>query len=147
MPKFQPPKAFPHVSLPKEVRRFKVGQAQEVITSYFRVAMTDRLIWLFISLWFLPIVMATSFTILNLSSLPMEVPLFYSRPWGESQLATKAYLFVPLAGTFLLGITDLGISLNLHPKNRILSYFLAGAASVVALLAAITIINIVNLMR
>ena len=35
--------------------------------------------------------------------LPPQIPLFYSRPWGEEQLATPSYLVIPLALIVLCG--------------------------------------------
>ncbi len=47
----------------------------------------------------------------------------------------------------VLGIFNLSLATSYHSKDKVLSYFLAGSASLVSLLSAITIINIVNLMK
>jgi hypothetical protein len=39
---------------------------------------------------------------LNWSSLPPELPWFYSLPWGESQLIKRGYLAIILLSEFLV---------------------------------------------
>lgn len=47
------------------------------------------------------ILMITTF-ILKLKTLPPQIPLFYSRPWGENQLADTWIIFlIPLILNFL----------------------------------------------
>ncbi len=128
-------------------RHFQEIKAREKITKWSQSAASDGLFRLFLSLWLIPLVLAFAFAAFNFKALPDQIPLFYSRSWGESQLAAKNYIFVPLAGTFLLGIFNFGLAVNFHAKDRVGSYLLTGTATLVSLLAAITTVNIINLIK
>jgi hypothetical protein len=36
--------------------------------------------------------------------MPPQIPLFYSMPWGEEQLAAPIWLFLPLAISIIIGL-------------------------------------------
>lgn len=112
-----------------------------------RSAYNDRLFWLFLSGWFLPLLICAVYILINFGALPKEVPLFYSRVWGEAQLAKGNYIFLPVGGAFLLGIFDFGLAISWHPKDRVFSYLLCGAAALVAILVLVTTVSITNLVR
>jgi len=80
------------------------------------------------------------------SSLPEQVPLFYSRPWGQEQLAAKDYLFlVPLA-SFLVFILNYYLSLVLLKKGeKFLTILSSGLALLFSVLGAITLWKIIFL--
>jgi hypothetical protein len=82
---------------------------------------------------------------LNWSRLPPVVPLYYSLPWGEEQLAPKMALvvFVCAFSIFYLGNT-LG-AYFLLPRSKFLSHLLLSGATLVTLLTGITILEIVLL--
>ncbi len=44
---------------------------------------------------------------LSFKNLPPDVPLFYSLPWGENQLANKVFLFAVPIISFLIFIFNL----------------------------------------
>lgn len=77
-------------------------------------------------------------------NLPPQVPLFYSKPWGEEQLGAPHLLALPL----LLGILFLGINGFLSyivPENSFLKKILILGGMMSCLLASITLIRIVLL--
>lgn len=76
--------------------------------------------------------------------LPPEVPLFYSRPWGQEQLANPIFLWLPPA---LAGLTILvnSILVSFFGENQFLKKALATSAVVVTLLAVITVVRIIFL--
>lgn len=110
-------------------------------------AFSDRFFWLFFVLWLLPLLVSLGYILFNFSQLPLQIPLFYSRVWGETQLAKTIYLYLPSLGVFLLGLFDLNLAVNLHAKDRVFAYLAAGASSLLAVLCLITTFNIINLMR
>lgn len=110
-------------------------------------AKTDKYFRTFFYIWIIPLLLIIIFTVLNYTGLPKEIPLFYSRTWGDNQIAQKGFIFLPIGGTLLLGIFNLGLGANYLQKNIVISYFLAGCASLVSILSAITIFNIINLMK
>lgn len=76
--------------------------------------------------------------------LPPQVPLFYSKPWGEQQLASPFFLALPiLICLFFLVISSiLNQLLNDYPfVKKILTY----GATCASILASITIIRIIFL--
>ena len=131
---------------PTGIRQFSRSQARDKIADWLHSALTDNLMFVFFLLWLLPLLVVIIFATINFSSLPDQIPLFYSRKWGEAKLAPKSYIFVPALGTLFLGIFNFCLSINFHSKERVLSYLLSGTAGIVALLVAITSIKIVLLM-
>lgn len=77
-------------------------------------------------------------------SLPPQVPLFYSRPWGESQLAQPLFLGLPL----LLGILFLVINAILAKtwEDSFLKHSLVLGGVLASLFASITIVRIILLL-
>lgn len=75
--------------------------------------------------------------------IPAQVPLFYSKPWGQEQLAAPGLLFLPV---FLSAVFFIG---NLILAGRLTSQFVGNALLVggttVVVLASVTLIRIVFL--
>lgn len=118
-----------------------------IFTGWSQSAFSDRFFWLFFVLWLLPLLVSLGYTLLNFAQLPLQIPLFYSRVWGEAQLAKAIYIYLPALGVFLLGLFDLSLAVNLHAKDRVFAYLAAGTSSLLAVLCFITTFNIINLMR
>lgn len=76
--------------------------------------------------------------------LPPEVPLFYSKPWGQEQLGQPIFLWLPLilAGLTLLANSALASFLG---ENQFLKKTLVIGAIVASFLASITVIRIIFL--
>ncbi|MBI2036494.1 hypothetical protein HYT17_02600 [Candidatus Microgenomates bacterium] len=83
--------------------------------------------------------------LLKVWSLPPLVPLFYSRPWGISQLGTPLSLLLVLLFGFLVVTINLSISLKLWRNMLILTRILFWVSVVVALLATTTVIQVILL--
>src|SRR5574340_368674 len=116
-------------------------------SSWTESAFSDRFFWLFASSWILPVIISYIYILLYFFNLPSEIPLFYSRLWGEAQLAKQIYIILPTAGATLLGIFDLGLAINFHSRDRVFAYLLSAASSLVAILVLVTTLNIINLVR
>lgn len=75
--------------------------------------------------------------------MPAQVPLFYSKPWGQEQLAAPGLLFLPI---FLSAVFFIG---NLVLAKRLTSQFVSNALLVggttVVVLTCVTLIRIVFL--
>lgn len=65
------------------------------------------------------ILIITSFLILY-QKLPLRLPLFYSLPWGETQLAAKEQFLILPATLFLLGCLNTLLASQLHPSQLLL---------------------------
>jgi hypothetical protein len=129
------------------LRQFQDFKAKERFTSWSQSAISDQLFLFFFLTWIFPLLFIFIYLVANLSQLPDLVPLFYSRVWGETQLAARYYLFLPAVGTLLLGIFNFGLAVNYHREDRVSSYLLSGTATLISFLTAITIFNIINLIK
>lgn len=75
-------------------------------------------------------------------SLPPEVPLWYSRPWGQEQLASPYWLWlVPILILSVTGITTLG-SRYIRHDILLLNLWTTGGI-VVQLILALALVRIV----
>lgn len=83
--------------------------------------------------------------ILKRPGLPPQVPLFYSRPWGEEQLASKDHLFlIPITILGIL-IANLLLAGLLWKKSQFITKILIGLALICSFLIALTLIKIIFL--
>ncbi|MBM3205820.1 hypothetical protein FJZ41_03175 [Candidatus Shapirobacteria bacterium] len=79
------------------------------------------------------------------SFLPAQVPLFYSRPWGEAQLVKPASLFLlPGLGLFVF-LANLIFLRFIPPKEKLLKQILMMVFLVFNFLSLITLIQIIRL--
>lgn len=125
-------------------KRFKFNSPEKFV-SWSKSATSDRYFVIFATVWFLALFISLIVVLLSFQALPTQIPLFYSRVWGEQQLAAKSFIFLPLAGTLLLGLFNFATGINFHFQNKVMSYLLIGTASLISILSAITVINIIRL--
>lgn len=128
-------------------KTFRSFQPPEKVEKWTRSAFSDRLMVAAIIGWSVPLLLIAAFTALNYTELPWTIPLYYSRNWGDMQLAKTQFIFMPLAGAFILGLINLGAAVALHKKERVSAYILAGIALLISILASYTVYNIVALLR
>lgn len=122
-------------------------QARERINSWTQEFVSDRFFLTLLIIWLLLITVPVVAVAASFPNLPNEIPLFYSRLWGKTQLAQKTFLFLPTGGVALLGIGNFGFAISFHPKDRVFSYLLAGGTALLAVLSATTTLNIIWLVR
>lgn len=76
--------------------------------------------------------------------LPPQVPLFYSRPWGEEILAPPFFLFIlPLTSLLILAI-NLFTAFSLG-QNRLLATILVITSALFSFLAFFNLLKIITL--
>lgn len=78
-----------------------------------------------------------------LKFLPPRLPLFYSLPWGENQLATHQQFIVIPASISAVALLNLIISWQLHPSQSFFKKVLLIASLIVGLIMIITFIKII----
>lgn len=105
----------------------------------------DKLAIGLIALWFLPLIICLVYAFLNYKFLSREIPLLYSRIWGENQLAPKNYIFLPIWGSFILGLFNIFLSYVFRETDKIYKYLLLASGAIVSILASITVIEIIEL--
>lgn len=131
---------------PRFFKQLRDLKTEEAIARLSGKVFHDKIFWVFFGIWIVPIVGTLIYSLLNFNSLPYEIPLFYSRAWGEAQLAESKYVFLPIFGVIILGILNFVFAAVFHPKDKVFSYLLMGVSSLISILAAITTFNIINLM-
>lgn len=82
---------------------------------------------------------------LKSADLPNEVPLFYSRPWGEPQLVSPLWLLVLPLTALLTAFVNFFWSFYLIEKENFLSKILVVVAAIFAFLSFYTLTRIVFL--
>lgn len=91
------------------------------------------------------IIIQIAFLFWKFNSLPPQVPLYYSLPWGESQLAQASLLFIfPTISLILLLINHL-FAISLTKTSLLLSRILLIISLIFSFLALIAILHIVYL--
>lgn len=83
--------------------------------------------------------------VFNLSKLPPEIPLYYSKPWGEEQLAHPISLFILPAGTITWFIITLFLISSQTYLYRIFSQLLLLFSAIVSIWATYATIMIIML--
>lgn len=78
-----------------------------------------------------------------LQFLPTRLPLFYSLPWGEKQLATHQQFFILPASIGFITLLNLIISWQLHPSQLFFKKVLMITSLTVSLILIITFIKII----
>lgn len=75
--------------------------------------------------------------------LPVNLPLFYSLPWGDSQLATREqYLLIP-ATLALINLINIVISHQLHPSQSFFKKILLLNPLIIGLILIISFVKVV----
>jgi hypothetical protein len=79
------------------------------------------------------------------NKIPPQVPLFYSRPWGEDQLADKMWLWIPAGIAGLVALFETVIIRRFKPEP-VLGVLILGTGlltQIILILATVRIIFLV----
>lgn len=101
-----------------------------------------RILWLNLS----PVILAVILSILIAFfpiSLPAKLPLFYSLPWGESQIVNSQQFFIIPATIILISLINLALSWQLHPTQTFFKKILLISSLICTLILTIALIKIV----
>lgn len=98
--------------------------------------------WINISPVILSIILGVAI-LFGMRSLPPRLPLFYSLPWGDEQLAThQEFLLIP-AGIIAVTLLNCVISAQLHPSQSFFKRILLFSPLVVSFLLTVTFVKII----
>lgn len=78
-------------------------------------------------------------------NLSQQVPLYYSLPWGESQLVSASTLFIIPTLSIVLFIVNHLFAIGFSQKNILLSKLLIFTSLIVSLFFLITLLKIIYL--
>ena len=81
--------------------------------------------------------------ILNLRSLPPQLPLYFSLPWGERQLGSLPEFAILPALIVLISLVNLLISWHLHSSQLVLRRILFAASLVLSFSILLTALKII----
>ncbi|HUS52142.1 MAG TPA: hypothetical protein VMX77_01600 [Candidatus Bathyarchaeia archaeon] len=76
---------------------------------------------------------------------PPQVPLFFSRPWGESQLGPPAMLFLFPFLSLVLLITNFILIIRLIEEEKLLAQILASTGMIFIFLCLVALYQIIRL--
>lgn len=79
------------------------------------------------------------------SKLPPQIPLFYSRPWGEEQLAEKVQIIFLPTFAFFIFLSALLSSLRIFSKEPLLARILIGSSAILIFLFTVALFQIISL--
>lgn len=95
---------------------------------------------------FLPLMLSLLMVVIILALyrfLPPKLPLFYSLPWGEKQLAGKEQLLIIPSSIALVSLGNLIFSWHLHSSQDIFKKILYFSSLLITLLMTITFLKII----
>jgi hypothetical protein len=75
--------------------------------------------------------------------LPPQIPLFYSQPWGENQLADKTWLWLLPSVSLVFTLINLRLSSHSLNDENFLSQSLMWSSLLVVVLAMISFLEII----
>ena len=91
------------------------------------------------------IVVQLTILIWQFGNLPPQVPLYYSLPWGELQLASTSTLFIIPTLSIVLFLVNHLFAIGFSQKNHLLSNMLIFTSLVVSFFFLITLLKIIYL--
>ena len=86
------------------------------------------------------------FLIFKFNSLPNQVPFYYSLPWGESQLASAASLFLLPTFSIVFILTNSLLAAFFFNTIKIFSRLLILTSFIFSLFSSVTLFKIITLL-
>ena len=77
--------------------------------------------------------------------LPPEIPLWFSRPWGSSQLAAKEWIFVLPVSLAVMSLLALILAGMVYREEKLLARMVMGGISLIGFLLVYALLRIINL--
>lgn len=113
-------------------------QAMAELKSYWMFPISNKIV-LFCAL------ISLLLLVVKWNSLPMLVPIWYSRPWGNEQLAWKGVLLILPIGSICIHLCNCLIAKVLLQNEKIFIQILFITSLLISLLSFISVFNIVFL--
>lgn len=76
-------------------------------------------------------------------SLPDKLPLFYSLPWGDNQLASHNQFYIIPAVIVTISLINFGLAHQLHPTQSFFKLLLYSSSIILSLILTVTFIKII----
>jgi hypothetical protein len=78
--------------------------------------------------------------------LPPQVPLFYSRAYGEARLVNNWWLWLVPVTTFLIQLVSIRLAVKTKPEDHIWAQMLAWLGTILAAMGLATLGKIIGIM-
>jgi hypothetical protein len=78
--------------------------------------------------------------------LPPQVPLFYSRAYGEARLVSNWWLWLVPVTTFLIQLVSIRLAVKTKPEDHIWAQMLAWLGTILAAMGLATLGKIIGIM-
>lgn len=75
-------------------------------------------------------------------NVPPEIPLFYSRPWGESQLVSASILYWLAGSCMAVATVHTFLAIKFHKNHRFLSQAIVWGGIYILTVAVISILTV-----
>lgn len=84
--------------------------------------------------------------IINWSKFPTQIPLFYSKPWGESMLAAPSFIWILPSLAFTFSLVNFVIAVFVHKVEKFIARVLVFASGLVSFISFYAVLKIVTLL-
>ena len=115
------------------------NEARQSLTS-------DRLLFSILIFCILSILGQISLILVSWGKLPLQIPLFYSRPWGEMQLASPFFLWILPTITVLSTLANFSVAIFAVNQNYFLIRVLVIFSGLVAFATLYNCAKIISLL-
>ena len=75
-------------------------------------------------------------------NVPPEIPIYYSYPWGESQLAPAVSIYWLAGGSLAVTMIHTLLAVNLHKRHKFLSQAVLWSGIYILIVAAISVFTV-----
>ncbi|HNY04556.1 MAG TPA: hypothetical protein PKI92_02250 [Candidatus Woesebacteria bacterium] len=79
------------------------------------------------------------------NQLPPEIPIYFSRPWGQSWLSSSASIFILPLFSLITLLINYFLALYFYTKKILLSQLLVIFGFIISLFSIISLLQIINL--
>jgi hypothetical protein len=108
---------------------------------FWQTAINSRLLRFTILLFLSQVILIIWFY----NQLPPEIPLFFSRPWGEAWLSSSSSIFILPLFSLVVLLINYSLALFYYQRKPIISQLLVVFAFVISLFSAISVLKIISL--
>ncbi len=106
-------------------------------------SLSDKILVSIVTTGLIMVLLSVLSLIIKWQNLPPQVPLFYSKPWGNEQLAAKPLLWSLPVLAVVIWLLDLTLIRTFLKNDEFLSRILAIFGVLAAILISITLVKIV----
>ncbi len=84
--------------------------------------------------------------VVNWSKFPPQIPLFYSKPWGETMLASPSFVWLLPSLAFIFSLVNFIIAVFVHKVEKFIARVLVFASALVSFISFYAVLKIVTLL-